>query len=83
MIVFTKYDKLVRTRKEELREDYPGMDSKALDERSKEEAEDALDECIQSLRHTLDGMKTPMVPHVSVSGMSPLSLLISIDTVCP
>lgn len=55
------------------------MDLKALDGRSKVEAEDALKECVQSLRHTLDGMRTPMVPYVSVSGMSPPSLSISVD----
>jgi hypothetical protein len=59
------------------------MDSEALDRRSKAEAEDALNECVRSLKHTLDGMRTPMVPHVSVSGMSPPPLLISVDTVCP
>ena len=55
------------------------MDSKVLDRRSEVEVRNALDECVQCLKHTLDVMETPMVPNVNVSGINSPSLLFSVD----
>ena len=79
VIVFTKYDKLVRTKRDELQEENPGMDSNVLEWRSKVEVGNALDECVRCLKRTLHGVE-PMVPHVNVSGINPPSLLIGVDT---
>jgi len=61
VIVFTKYDKLVRTKRAELQEDGDGdsLSEDALDEKSREESQKALDICIQSLERTLRSMETP------------------------
>jgi len=74
VIVFTKYDKLVRTKRAELQEDGHGdsLSEDSLHEKSKDEAEKALAVCIQSLERTLRDMKmpeseTPKPHHVNVS----------------
>jgi len=75
VVVFTKYDKLVRTKKDELKEENLGVDPKVLDRRSKVEAGNALDECVQCLERSLHGMETPMVPYANVSGTNPPSFV--------
>jgi hypothetical protein len=72
VIVFTKYDKLVRTKRAELQEDGGDLSEDRLHEKSKEGAQKALDVCIQSLQRTLRDMKlpesqTPKPHHVNVS----------------
>jgi hypothetical protein len=68
VIVFTKYDRLLRTKKDELQEDNPGMKPEVLDKRSKKEAQQVLNICVQSLERTMSEMNTP-IPHlVKVSG---------------
>ena len=74
IIVFTKYDRLVRTKRVELQEDDDSLSEDVLRERSKEEARKVLDVCIQSLEHTLGGMQTSKsqtlkAHHVNVSGI--------------
>ncbi len=67
MVVFTKYDRLLRTKKDELQEDHPGLKPEVIDERSKKEAQQALDRCVQSLKNTMSEMNTPMPHYVNVS----------------
>ena len=67
VVVFTKYDKLLRTKKRELQEDHPGLKPEVIDERSKKEAQQALDRCVQSLKNTMSEMNTPMPHYVNVS----------------
>ena len=68
MVVFTKYDRLLRTKKGELQEDNPGMKPEVLDKRSKKEARQVLDICVESLKNTMSEMNTPMPQSVNVSG---------------
>jgi hypothetical protein len=74
VVVFTKYDKLLRTKKGELQEDNPGMKPKVLDEWSKMGAQEVLDICVQSLERTMSGMNTPMPRYVNVSSIISHSL---------
>ena len=72
VIVFTKYDKLVRTKRAELQEDGGDLSEDRLLEKSKEGAQKALEVCIQSLQRTLRDMQlpesqTPKPRHVNVS----------------
>jgi hypothetical protein len=74
VIVFTKYDRLVRTKRDELQEENRSLSEDVLRERSTEEARKALDVCIQSLERTLRGMEaqksqTLRPHHVNVSGI--------------
>jgi len=66
VVVFTKYDRLVRTKRAELREDYEHMSADELDRRSREEAKNALDSFTNS-----DSVKRAMgdTRHVKVSSM--------------
>ena len=77
MIVFTQYDRLVRTKKAELEDDDPDMDPKTLDDRSKEEAQQAFEVCEKSLQRTINQLKIPMPKYVKVSGMFVLSYCLS------
>jgi hypothetical protein len=69
VVVFTQYDRLLRTKQSELEEDDSSMDSMTLDRRSKEEAQKALGICVRSLSKTMDDLNTPMPPHVNVSSI--------------
>ena len=76
VIVFTKYDRLVKTKRIELQEDNDSLSEDVLRERSKEEAGKVLDMCIKSLEGTLRDMDTresqmpmPRPHHVNVSGI--------------
>jgi hypothetical protein len=66
VIVFTKYDRLVRTKKAELREDDENMNPEELDRRSREEAKHALDSFTnaQSVKRAMGD-----TGHVKVSSM--------------
>jgi len=68
VVVFTQYDRLVRTKMFELEDDNDDMDPTVLDRQSKVEAGNVLDECAQCLERSLQGMETPMVPYANVSG---------------
>ena len=68
VIVFTQYDRLVRTKRAELKEDHPYMDDHTLDSRSVEEAWKAFEKCLQSLRQTMRRLNVQMPPYARVSG---------------
>ena len=68
VIVFTQYDRLVRTRRLELKDDYPNMDDHTLDNRCVEEAWKAFEKCLQSLRQALRRLNIQMPPYARVSG---------------
>ena len=68
VIVFTQYDRLVRTKRAELKEDHPRMDDHILDSRSMEEAWRAFEKCLDSLRQTMRRLNVPMPPYARVSG---------------
>jgi hypothetical protein len=60
VVVFTKYDKLVRTKMFELREDKACLDSDGLNKLTKEEAQKALDTTVQSLHRAIRRMDSKM-----------------------
>ncbi|KAI9445970.1 hypothetical protein H4582DRAFT_2052101 [Lactarius indigo] len=62
VLVFTQYDRLVRTKKAELRERYKNMDETSLRSQSEKDATTAFKECLQSLQRILARLKVPM-PH--------------------
>jgi hypothetical protein len=60
VVVFTKYDKLVRTKMFELKEDKTGLNSDGLNKLTKEEAQKALDTSVQSLHNAIRKMDSEM-----------------------
>ena len=68
VIVFNQYDRLVWTRRAELKEDCPYMDDHTLDNRSVKVAGKAFEKCLQSLRQTMGRLKVQMPPYARVSG---------------
>ncbi|PPQ80109.1 hypothetical protein CVT25_001477 [Psilocybe cyanescens] len=68
VIVFTQYDRLVRTKRDELEEEEEDLDQSTLDTRSKDEAQRSFEVCVESLHRTMDRLKIPMPHHVKVSG---------------
>ena len=74
VLVFTKYDKLLRTKKYELEQDHKkSLDSKVLDKQSSAAAQKAFEKCVRSLEETMKGWNTPMPSHVNVSSIVPFS----------
>jgi len=69
VVIFTKYDLLIRSRKDELQEDKFSQDQAVLYSESREEAKKSLKKCTDSLSDTMDRMKTPMPCYVQVSSM--------------
>lgn len=69
VVVFTKYDLLVRTKMVELSEDNPGLGQEYLDNQSKEEARKHLAKYTQLLSRTSSAMRIPVPPIVNVSGI--------------
>jgi len=67
VVVFTKYDLLLRTKVAELQEDQGGRYSEDLDMRSKQEAQKALNTCVKFLERTVKGMNIQMPRYVTVS----------------
>ena len=76
MVVFTKIDKLLDSKKLELQDDDKNLVGEDLDNRCKEEATKVHDICVGSLERVVSKMKPPVpVPsHVNVSGMISHSL---------
>ncbi|KAH9032019.1 hypothetical protein EDB85DRAFT_1286833 [Lactarius pseudohatsudake] len=62
VLVFTQYDRLVRSKKAELQEEHENLDEIFLRDQSEKDARDAFNKCLQSLQRTLDRMNIPM-PH--------------------
>ncbi|KAH8986799.1 hypothetical protein EDB86DRAFT_3245998 [Lactarius hatsudake] len=67
VVVFTQYDRLVRTKEAELREDHPHMDPTRLRDRGVEEAQKAFQDCLESLKRTMNRLKIPMPRYAKVS----------------
>ena len=81
MVVFTQYDRLVRTKEAELREEYPHMDPMRLRDLSTEEAHGAYTICLQSLERTAKRLRIPMPHHAKSSGiLAPLYYYESVMT---
>jgi len=74
VVVFTKYDLLLRTKKAELQEDQAGRYTEDLDIRSKQEAEKALHTCVKFLERTVKGLNIQMPRYVTVSSVLSHSL---------
>jgi GTP-binding protein EngB required for normal cell division len=64
VVVFTQYDRLVRTKQKELANK---VDASLLDQLGKEEAQKAFASCEQSLKQTMERLKTPMPNYLQVS----------------
>ena len=66
VLVFTKYDRLVRTKRAELREDYEDLNGEELNMRSREEARNALESFTnsKSVKEAINGIR-----HTAVSSM--------------
>ena len=79
MIVFTQYDRLVRVKELELREEYPQMDSASLRITSLEDAQEAFNICLKSLQRTMNRLKIPMPRYARVSGTFVPFALLSIN----
>jgi hypothetical protein len=79
VVVFTKYDQLIRSKKAELRGGDKGVNSEELDKRSKVASQKVLDVCVESLKSAIGRMdtemqtKTQMPPWVKISSMDSLS----------
>ena len=77
MVVFTKSDKILESKRIELQEDNKSLVGDDLDNRSKAEAKKVHDACVQSLESTVSRMKPPIPTprHRKVSGIISHSLL--------
>ncbi|KAH9022715.1 hypothetical protein EDB84DRAFT_1678396 [Lactarius hengduanensis] len=67
VIVFTQYDRLLRTKEAELREEHPNMHPTRLHDRGVEEAQKAFQECLESLKRTMNKLGIPMPRYARVS----------------
>jgi hypothetical protein len=76
VVVFTKLDKLLESKRLELCEDNKNLVGEGLDNQVKEEAEKVEASCVESLKKLVGEMK-PSIPepsYVKVSGMIAHSL---------
>jgi len=69
VVVFTKYDRLLRSKKIELKGDNDNPDPEDLIRRSREESRKVLGRCVQSLEGAMIRLETQMPRHVNVSSM--------------
>jgi hypothetical protein len=71
VVVFTKYDRLVWSKKKELKRDNVNMSPEELQRRSTEEAQIVLDTCIDSVKNAFHrlGLGKQMIRHVNVSSI--------------
>ena len=69
VIVFTQYDRLVRTKEAELRQKYPSMEQTARRDRSVEEARMAFEYCLELLKRSMKRLKIPMPRYAAASGI--------------
>ena len=65
MVIFTKYDLLIRTKVSELQEDH--VAENLLAKQSEEESKNALNKCVDLLDRTVKSRNIPMPPYVTVS----------------
>ena len=69
VIVFTQYDRLVRTKRAELKEDNPFMNDDTLNSRCVEEAWKTFQNYLQSLERSMRRLSIQMPPYARVSGI--------------
>jgi len=71
VVVFTKYDLLVKTKRVKLQRANEGLpvDSGVLNKQSEEEAQKVLDICVRSLDQAMSKLKTQMPRYVNVSSI--------------
>jgi hypothetical protein len=69
VVIFNKYDLLVRARTDELQEDKFSQEQGALYTESRKEAQISLDKSVTSLQVTMRRMQMPMPPYVKMSCM--------------
>ena len=69
VVVFTKYDLLVKTKRVKLQRGNKGLDSVVLNKQSEEEAQKVLDICVQSLEEAMSRLKTQMPRYVHISSI--------------
>ncbi|KAH9054717.1 hypothetical protein EDB87DRAFT_1580388 [Lactarius vividus] len=67
VVVFTKYDKLVRTKEGDLLDEHPDMDHTRMHDRGVEEARKTFDECLKSFQDTVGRLGIPMPRYATVS----------------
>ena len=65
MVIFTKYDLLLRTKISELQEDK--LPEELVGDQSKKESQIALEKCVDLLQRTVKILKIPMPTYVTVS----------------
>ena len=66
VIVYTQYDRLVKTKELELREENPQIDPASLRVTSLANAQEAFNICLKSLQHTMNHIKIPMPRYARV-----------------
>ena len=71
VVVFTKYDALVASKRLEEKEGGCDMDEETLRETSKVNASKAFAVCVRSLDNSTAVLNIPTPPYINVSGMSP------------
>ena len=69
LIVFTQYDRLVRTKEAELRQKYPDADAVRLRDQSLEGAREAFGYCLKLLERSMVRLKIPMPSYAKASGI--------------
>jgi hypothetical protein len=69
VVVFTKYDRLLRSKRRELEGDNDHPDPDYLSRRSREESQKVLDGCVQSLKGAMIRLETRMPRYVKVSSI--------------
>ena len=71
VVVFTKYDRLVWSKKKELEEDNVNLGPEDLNQRAMEEAQKVLDACLHSAQNSFRrvGLKEQTIRHTNVSGI--------------
>jgi hypothetical protein len=86
VVVFTKYDRLVLSKKRDLEEDNVNLGPEELERRGTEEAQKVLDTCIQSVENAFLrlGLGKQRIRYVNISSMfsrpsiSPISIDLSL-----
>jgi hypothetical protein len=79
VLVFTQYDRLVRTKRAELEEAYGNMDETSLRNQSGKDASRAFEKCLASLQRTMMRLNVPMPNCAKVSGKLAGTALPGID----
>ena len=81
VIVFTQYDRLVRTKEAELQQKHPDMEPTALRDQSVGEARKAFEYCLQLLKRSMKRLEIPMPRYATASGIfTPLYYLVLIES---